>query len=41
METETGKTSFIPETGEMKLHWPTENLVRLVGIEDVIKSVRK
>lgn len=41
METETGKTSFIPETGEMKLHWPTENLVGLVGSDDVIKSVRK
>ena len=41
METETGKTSSIPETGEMKLHWPTENLVCLVGSEDFIKSVRR
>lgn len=27
MEAETGKASLLPETGEMKLHWPTESLV--------------
>lgn len=41
MEAETGKTSFLPEKGEMKLRWPTDSLVRLVCSGDVIKPVRE
>lgn len=41
MEAETGKASLLPETGEMKLHWPTEGLVCWVCIDDVINSVRE